>query len=260
LLHFSYVSLDTQSDDSSEPTRKDEKLDAKSEIGIQAQSGYIIVTSTTDDPILRAIAMDTPNELNNQSIKKDDVTSANHVLNQTQLSFLQNWNNITEKRRTTKVLGSYTIGQQLAAIGCKKIKIIGDGNCFFRAISYQLYDHEDEHLSIRCEAINHIKQNMNDFAPYIDRRFDSTIDRYIDRMSQNGTYADYLTIVATASIIERDIIVHEENRKPLLFPSSKYPAPRQLHVLYDLLREHYDCVFSSNDNLPFLSADQVVKT
>ena len=39
---------------------------------------------------------------------------------------------------------------RLARIGRKPVNTIGDGNCFFRSVSHQLYGTEDRHPQIRA--------------------------------------------------------------------------------------------------------------
>ena len=150
-----------------------------------------------------------------------------------------------------------TASEQLATIGLKKVNVLADGNCFFRAISHQLYRHENEHLNIRSATINYLILNMNDFAPFIDEDIDPTIGYYIDRMSQNGTYADHLAVSATAVIIKKNIIIHEIGKKPLFIPGSDF-LDHQLHVWYDPNMPHYDSVVCVNGNSAFLSPEQVL--
>ncbi|CAF1474172.1 unnamed protein product [Rotaria sordida] len=99
---------------------------------------------------------------------------------------------------------------------------------------------------------------MNDFAPFVDD-MDSTIENYIERMSRNGTYADHLAISATAVIVNKNIIIHEIGKTPLLIPGSDF-IDHQVHVCYypDLL--HYDSIACVNNESPFLSAEQILFT
>ncbi|CAF1452274.1 unnamed protein product [Rotaria sp. Silwood1] len=152
----------------------------------------------------------------------------------------------------------FTVTEQLASIGFQIVNILGDGNCFFRAISHQLYRHEHDHLNIRSATINYLIENMNNFAPFVDD-MDSTIENYIERMSRNGTYADHLAISATAVILNKNIIIHEIGKTPLLIPGSDF-IDHQVHVCYypDLL--HYDSIVCVNNESAFLSAEQILFT
>jgi len=191
------------------------------------------------------------------STEKVATTGIKHVLKEKQLRFLHNLNNIIEKNCQTKVLGSFTLTEQLATIGFKKMNVLGDGNCFFRAISHQLYQDENRHLNIRSEAINYLILYMNDFVPFIDTSKYPTIEMYIERMSQDGAYVDHLAISATAFIINKNIIVHEIGKIPLLIPGS-ISFDDQLHVCYDPTTEHYDSVICIDGNSPILSSQQIL--
>ena len=55
---------------------------------------------------------------------------------------------------------------KLAHIGQKPVNIIGDGNCFFRSTSHQLYGTEDRHPQIRALAIQHFINYPEHFVEY----------------------------------------------------------------------------------------------
>ncbi|CAF3896694.1 unnamed protein product [Rotaria sp. Silwood1] len=239
-MHFGYTSLDVQAIDLTEPSREDtESNDDSSSLGSSPKENGSEDTSKINDSIFP--------------------DGSNNVLEEKLLRFLQHWNKNIQRNHPTEVLGSYTINQQLRRIHCKKINIQPDGNCFFRAISHQQYESENEHSSIRSQAVNYIKLNMNVFAPFIDKRRDPTIQRYIERMEQEGTYADHLSISATAVVINKNIIVHEIGQIPLLIPGSR-SLDDQLHVWYDPKKKHYDSVVCLNDSLPCLSSKQILIT
>ena len=266
-MHFSYASLDVESDASPESTCEDEKSEPKSNTSKEVQGARRVVPLSRKDSISQTIRTDTQQgsnikeEVNEQSIHDTDANDANQVLKQNQKSFLQNIRSITEKRCGTKELSSLTIQQQLAAIGCKEISVTPDGNCFFRAVSHQLYGDELQHSNIRSATTNYLNSRKDAFAPFIDESVDRTIDSYIKRMEKETTYADHLVILATATFFNKDIIIHEEAKRPLLIASSNSRTDQQWHVLYNPNREHYDIVISSENNLlPFLSAEQVLIT
>ncbi|CAF4377123.1 unnamed protein product, partial [Rotaria sp. Silwood2] len=178
-------------------------------------------------------------------------TMSNNAMKEKQINFLQKINYIMETNIPEKLSNTLTLTEQLSFIGLKKFKILGDGNCFFRAISHQLHRNQSAHSMIRSEAIKYLIENKNDFSQFIDETY-LTIDNYIEQMSKYGTYADHIVITATAFIINKNIIIHEFGKKPILVPGSDF-IDNQLHVCYhpDIL--HYDSVLSINNDLPFLS-------
>ena len=56
--------------------------------------------------------------------------------------------------------------RRLASIGRKPVNTVGDGNCFFRSISHQLYRTEDRHPQIRALAIQHLINCPEYFVEY----------------------------------------------------------------------------------------------
>jgi hypothetical protein len=176
-----------------------------------------------------------------------------------QLNFLYNWKKIIQESIIEYVEDTFTIEDQLAMKGLEVIHVLGDGNCFFRAISHQLYRHEKDHLKIRHETMNYLICNINHFIPFINTDLDPTEDCYIERMSTNGTYADHLAISAVAVIINKNIIIHEIGKKPLLVPGSDY-IENQLHVCYYPDDLHYNSVMCLDGNSPFLPSEQLLFT
>ncbi|CAF3773611.1 unnamed protein product [Rotaria sp. Silwood1] len=175
-----------------------------------------------------------------------------------QLIFLQNLNNIREKSILEKFSNIFSLSEQLANIGLKKINVLGDGNCFFRAISHQLHRHERDHVHIRSIVISYLIENANDFESFIDEEY-TTIENYIARMSRKSTYADHLAISATAVVLNKNIIIHELGKIPILVPGSDF-IEHQLHICYDPFILHYDSVLSFDDNSAFLSAEDILIT
>jgi len=92
------------------------------------------------------------------------------------------------------------------------MNVLEDGNCFFRSISHQLYGNESEHMNIPSNAIFYMKSNRNDFTNFIDHRYLS-IENYFNTMNEGGTYTNNLLILATTTIINKNIIIHESCKK-----------------------------------------------
>ena len=73
---------------------------------------------------------------------------------------------------------------QAKSMGLKIVEMGGDGNCLFRALSDQLYGHQNEHKDLRAKAIKHIKANKEIFQFYIED--DQPFDEYVGEMSRDG--------------------------------------------------------------------------
>ena len=86
---------------------------------------------------------------------------------------------------------------RLARIGLMPINITGDGNCFFRSVSYQLYQTEDRHAQIRALAIQHL---INCPEHFIESNTQQSWVQYLQDMSVLGTWADHIIIQAAANV------------------------------------------------------------
>ena len=85
---------------------------------------------------------------------------------------------------------------RLACIGRKPVNTIGDGNCFFRSVSHQLYGTEDRHPQIRALAIQHLITSPEHFVEYNTHQ---SWLQYLQSMSTLGTWADNIIIQAVAN-------------------------------------------------------------
>ena len=82
---------------------------------------------------------------------------------------------------------------RLARLGLMPINVTGDGNCFFRSVSYQLYQTEDRHAQIRALAIQHL---INCPEYFIESNTQQSWVQYLQDMSMQGTWADHIIIQA----------------------------------------------------------------
>ena len=70
------------------------------------------------------------------------------------------------------------------------LRILGDGNFFFRVISQFLYGQQDRHMEIREAAMNEIKNNVKYYSCYIDAEFDV----YCGQMGRVREWTDHVAI------------------------------------------------------------------
>ncbi len=85
---------------------------------------------------------------------------------------------------------------RLARIGRIPVNIVGDGNCFFRSISHQLYGTEEHHPQIRALAIQHLINCPEHFVEYNTHQ---SWLQYLNNMSTLGTWADHIIIQVVAN-------------------------------------------------------------
>jgi len=84
------------------------------------------------------------------------------------------------------------------------INVVGDGSCFFRALSLALEKTEESHLKYRTETIKHIVSKWQHFQPLLvdhnqGRAFKSKED-YASRASVFSDYATAIEIGAAADV------------------------------------------------------------
>ena len=113
---------------------------------------------------------------------------------------------------------------RLARIGRKPVNIVGDGNCFFRSVSHQLYGTENHHPQIRALAIQHLINCPEHFVEY---NTDQSWLQYLQNMSTLGSWADHIIIQAVANTNSLRINITESalNFSESTIVSSIYTEP-----------------------------------
>ena len=81
--------------------------------------------------------------------------------------------------------------------------MVGDGNCFYRGISYQLFGTQEEHSTIRSVVSRMENLNKEIFSPYLISGWNKpTIVEQIFHVSTLGTWATHVEVLATASVLK----------------------------------------------------------
>lgn len=103
------------------------------------------------------------------------------------------------------------LDQQLEAPSKVK-QIEGNGNCFFRAISYCVAQSEHFHLEIRKLVCNYLLQNQNFFKSYL-RPGDNSVQSHLlsTQMIREGAWATEIEILAVSHILKLDIYTYSDN-------------------------------------------------
>ena len=180
-------------------------------------------------------------------------------LKERQMSFLRKLDKKIQMNDTVELECTLDPNEQLDRLGFKKINMLGDGNCFFRAVSHLTLGYPNYHMKIRAKAVDYVRLNRDFFEPFLERPENPTMEHYLEQMSRNRTYVDNLVIVATAINIKKNIIIHESGKVPFCIPGSDF-IDDQIHLWYknDLHSPHYDSVKCINDDPAFLLSDQLI--
>lgn len=120
-----------------------------------------------------------------------------------------------------------------------------DGNCFFRAIAHQLSIQKLSHLgmshgALRDRAIAHIITNLNEYKGFLDEH-DGSINDFINKNLDTGTWADHLVILALSQALNINIVViRSDGAPPNLF---RQAAPiTTVYVGYEVERHYQSLV------------------
>ena len=77
---------------------------------------------------------------------------------------------------------------RLEALGLAPFDVGGNGDCFFRAVSHQLYNAQDLRTKVRSCAILHVRENPALNYESITAAYNCEWERYISRMSTPGMW------------------------------------------------------------------------
>ncbi|KAF3789375.1 OTU domain-containing protein [Nymphaea thermarum] len=75
-----------------------------------------------------------------------------------------------------------------------EVKVQGDGNCQFRALSDQFYRTPEHHNFVRQEIVNQLSAQPEIYAGYVPMAYSD----YIEKMSRDGEWGDHVTLQAAA--------------------------------------------------------------
>ena len=90
----------------------------------------------------------------------------------------------------------YTVlDERLQQFQLRPFDVGGEGDCFFRAVSHQLYGDPSHHIEIREAGITYMRDNPQRF---IESNTEYSWLQYLNNMSMQGTWCDHMIIQAIA--------------------------------------------------------------
>ena len=98
-------------------------------------------------------------------------------------------------------------------------RIQGDGNCFYRCMSKELFGMEKFHLALRKVCMEHVENNLGTFGPYVDDdllmsgRIHLTLAEYLQSQSQPGEWSYTTDAYAVSSLLGCCLKVLKENEQ-----------------------------------------------
>ncbi|KAL4191889.1 hypothetical protein AMTRI_Chr06g191280 [Amborella trichopoda] len=84
--------------------------------------------------------------------------------------------------------------QRLNVYGLCEVKVSGDGNCQFRALSDQMYRSPEYHKHVRKDIVKQLKEYRTLYESYVPMKY----KRYYKKMAKSGEWGDHVTLQAAA--------------------------------------------------------------
>ena len=139
-------------------------------------------------------------------------------------------------------------------------RIRGDGNCFFRAVSFAVSATEGNHRQLRFACVNHMLRNADKLRCFLRDGF-ANVEDYVmrQRMFDAGTWATEIEIMAMAYMLCIDIYTFDEvcTCKWYRFSAQNVEESASISEMGIYLnhknRVHYEVVTSVNDLPPQVS-------
>ena len=114
--------------------------------------------------------------------------------------------------------------QRLQHFQLRPLDVGGAGDCFFRAVSHQLYGDPSHHLAIRAAGIAYMRENPERF---IESNTEYSWGQYLNSMSMQGTWCDGLIIQAVADQLNLRILIAQSNEHFAQFNMIQAVTPLQ---------------------------------
>ena len=134
---------------------------------------------------------------------------------------------------------------RLEQLGLRPLDVGGEGDCFFRVISHQLYGDCNHHLDVR-----YMRENPERF---IESNLESSWNEYLANMSLVGTWCDHLVIQAVADILNLRIHIVESDENFASFTTVEAVGlahqPTVVHIGH-LGEYHYVSTSQFNSRVP----------
>ncbi|KAI6700913.1 hypothetical protein NL676_015237 [Syzygium grande] len=134
--------------------------------------------------------------------------------------------------------------QRLNFYGLYEVKVSGDGNCQFRALSDQLYKSPEYHSHVRKEIVKQLKDYRSLYEGYVPMKY----KRYHKKMAKSGEWGDHVTLQAAADKFAAKICLLTSFRDTCfieIMPRSE--APKREFWLSFWSEVHYNSLYELRD-------------
>ena len=104
------------------------------------------------------------------------------------------------------IILDFTLRYRMLRHGLIPLDVVGEGGCFFRSVSHQLYGNSNSRLTIKSLGVKYLKYNPERF---IESIVGMSWSRCLTNMSFQGTWTNHIIIQAVADAMNIKIHVIE---------------------------------------------------
>ncbi|AQK43499.1 OVARIAN TUMOR DOMAIN-containing deubiquitinating enzyme 12 [Zea mays] len=138
----------------------------------------------------------------------------------------------------------YRLLDRLNAYGLFEVRVSGDGNCQFRALSDQLYRSPDYHKHVRKEIVKQLKKCNTLYEGYVPMKY----KKYCKKMKKSGEWGDHVTLQAAADKFAAKICLLTSFRDTCFVEIvPQYQAPQREIWLSFWSEVHYNSLYDARD-------------
>ncbi|BAS89054.1 OVARIAN TUMOR DOMAIN-containing deubiquitinating enzyme 12 [Oryza sativa Japonica Group] len=133
---------------------------------------------------------------------------------------------------------------RLNVYGLYEVRVSGDGNCQFRALSDQLYRSPDYHKHVRKEIVKQLKACNSLYEGYVPMKY----KHYCKKMKKSGEWGDHVTLQAAADKFAAKICLLTSFRDTCFVEIvPQYQAPQREIWLSFWSEVHYNSLYDARD-------------
>ncbi|XP_061372384.1 OVARIAN TUMOR DOMAIN-containing deubiquitinating enzyme 12-like [Gastrolobium bilobum] len=134
--------------------------------------------------------------------------------------------------------------QRLTIYGLCEVRIAGDGNCQFRALSDQLFRSPEHHKHVRKEIVKQLKDHRSLYECYVPMKY----KQYYKKMAKSGEWGDHVTLQAAADKFAAKICLLTSFRDTCFIEIMPlYEAPKRELWLSFWSEVHYNSLYEIRD-------------
>ena len=107
------------------------------------------------------------------------------------------------------------------------VNVTGDGNCFYRALSFILHGNEDHHTELRRSIADHLTRNYKcifNVSNIVTHADNISIEQHIQCMRLDGVWAGEEAILAAADFLKRELHIFKYVTSSVISPTVYTPA------------------------------------